>query len=184
MTVDDERTPESDAVRTNIEDHLSVVHRLLYMGVFTAPVLDPFREPVFVSLILKLHDLLQILRLQDHRVAFTDDVPDGLDITDLVSKVRNAIAHPSSPENLLHKDSYLKFVFNVIHGKGSPIALPGAAAFKSDYADDIAFFFGEHRLYLNRHLVRVFNEALAAYKAMYPSDADRFLMRLQFASGV
>lgn len=129
-----------DAARTiqrNIELHLATVYGLLNMGVFTAPVLRPFTEPVFVSLILKLHDLLQILSLRGHRIAFTDDVSGVGDITDLVSKVRNAIAHPSSPENLLDKGSHLKFVFNVIYGKGNPISFPGADAFKSDYDDDM-----------------------------------------------
>jgi hypothetical protein len=96
--------------------------------------------------------------------------------------VRNAIAHPSSPQNLLDRKSQLKFVFNAIYGKGHPITLPGGDKFVSDYDDDVAFYFGEHRLYLNRHLNRLVNEAFAAYKAMYPNDADRFLMRLRMAS--
>src|SRR5205085_1874649 len=133
----------------------------------------------FIALILSLHDLLQILRLREHRIVFTDDVPDGQDITDLVSKVRNAIAHPSSPENLLDKDSHLKFLFNAIYGQGSPIVLPGAEAFKSDYSDDVAFFFGEHRLYLQRHLWRLLNEAINEYRSMYPDDAKRFLRTLE-----
>lgn len=171
----------NDDHRVSVEGHVAAVHRLLFMGVFTAPVLQPFMEPVFVSLILKLNDLLQTLSTLGHRITFADDVPSGMDITDLVNKVRNAIAHPSSPENLLDKESHFKFVFNVIHGKGTLIALPSATA---DHADDLAFFFGEHRLYLNRHLFRLFNEALAAYRLMYPDHADRFVMRLRFASGV
>jgi hypothetical protein len=170
----------SELVQMTIEEHVSEVHRLLFMGALTAPVLQPFREPVFVSLILKLHDLLQILSLQGHRIAFTDDVPSGLDITDLVSKVRNAIAHPSSPENLLGKDSRVKFVFNVINGKGSPLSMPGTAAFSSDYSDDVAYFYGEHRLYLKRHLCRLFKETHAMYQAIYPKDADRLTLRLRF----
>lgn len=170
--------PVAYAAKQNLESNLSRVHYLLNLGVFTAPVLRPFHEPVFVSVILKLHDLLQLLRMQNRRVDFTDDVPGGGDITDLVSKVRNAIAHTSSPENLLDKDSHLLFVFNMIAGKGQPISLPGAQVFVSDYDDDIAFFYGSHRLYLKRHLFRSVMEAFARYQAMYPGDADPFLLAL------
>lgn len=66
-------------------------------GVFNTPVLKVFQEPVFISIILKLDDLLQKYRIIGKRIAFSEDIETG-DITDLVNKIRNAICHKESDE--------------------------------------------------------------------------------------
>jgi len=160
-------------IKQQIESNVSSIRNLLNTGVFSAPVLHPFCEPVFVSVILKLHDLLQKFSQLSSRIAFTDDVADG-DITDLVSKIRNAICHLDSPENLLDKQSQLKFVFNMIAGKGTAIDLGGKPLAASQYEDDIAFYYGEHRLYFKRHLIRVISESMGVFRKLYPNERALF----------
>jgi len=46
-------------VKTDISSNIRYSENLLKTGVFSAGVLRPFQEPVFVSVILKLDDILQ-----------------------------------------------------------------------------------------------------------------------------
>lgn len=156
-------------VKSQIQSNIEDIKTLLYTGVFNAPVLRPFQEPVFVSIILKLDDLLQKFNGLNQRINFKDDISKG-DITDLVNKIRNAICHLSSGENLLDKESQLKFVFNMIIGKVNVVQLGDNIVAKSDYDDDITFFYGENRIYLKRHIVRVINESIETAHKLYPDD--------------
>lgn len=153
-------------IKSQIQSNIWDVKNLLNTGVFNAPVLRPFQEPAFISIILKLNDLLQKFRILHQRINFKDDISKG-DITDLVSKIRNAICHLDSPENLLDKETYLKFVFNMVIGKGNAVQIGNNVVAKSDYDDDIAFFYGEHRIYLKRHLIRVLNEVIEVERKLY-----------------
>ena len=157
-------------IKSQIFSNIDGVARLLSTGVFATEVLRPFQEPVFISVILKLDDLLQKFRILNQRISFTDDIGSG-DITDLVNKIRNAICHLNSDENMLDGESKIKFVFNMIIGKSSNVIQIGQmATAASDYEDDIAFFYGEHRIYLRRHLVRLINESRSAYQNLYPNE--------------
>lgn len=108
-------------VKSQLSSNLQDVTALVNTGVFGAQVLRPFQEPAFVSLMFKLNDLLQKLDRLTHRVNFKEDIPDG-DITDLVNKIRNAICHLDSGENILDKESQLKFVFGMVIGKVTAVA--------------------------------------------------------------
>jgi len=154
-------------IKSQISSNIDSIARLLNTGVFGAEVLRPFQEPVFVSIILKLDDLLQKFRILGKRISFKDDIRDG-DITDLVNKIRNAICHLNSDENMLNDKSQIKFVFNVVIGKGTAVQIDEKAAAVSDYEDDIAFFYGEHRIYLKRHLVRLIHASKNIYRELYP----------------
>lgn len=156
-------------IKSQIQSNIDDIKRLLDTGVFNASVLRPFQEPVFVSVILKLNDLLQKYDQLGKRINFTDDISSG-DITDLVNKIRNAICHLDSGENLLDSEAQIKFVFNIIIGEGEAIKIGDKTVVKSDYNDDIAFFYGEHRLYFKRHLLRVLNEAIVIARKLYPND--------------
>lgn len=151
-------------IKSNIED----VKTLLETGVFNSTVLRIFQEPVFVSIILKMDDLLQKYRIINKRIVFSDDIDTG-DITDLVSKIRNAICHKESDENFLNSESNIKFVFNIMAGEGTFFDIAGEKI-KSDYKDEIAFFYGGHRLYYRRHLVRALLETIKVAKELYPDD--------------
>jgi len=160
-------------IKSQIQTSIREVRDLLNTGVYSAPVLRPFHEPVFVSIMLKLNDLLQKYDQLGERISFSEDIPTG-DITDLVSKIRNAICHLDSGENILDKEMQIKFVFNVIFGKGKALAIEEKTAAQSDYEDDIAFFYGEHRIYLKRHIIRALNEAIEVAKKLYPDDRMLF----------
>lgn len=153
-------------IKTQIESNINDVENLLSTGVFSAEILRSFQEPVFVSIILKLDDLLQKLRILDERISFTDDIDSG-DITDLVNNIRNAICHLNSPENMLDKEKQIKFVFNISVGRANIMQI-GKTVVKSDYDDDIAFFFGENRVYLKRHIARILKETRIIYQKLYP----------------
>ena len=45
--------------RSDIASSISSIERFLNTGVFTAEVLRDFREPAFISIIVKANDLLQ-----------------------------------------------------------------------------------------------------------------------------
>lgn len=153
-------------VKQQIFSNLQDVTALINTGVFDAQVLRPFQEPVFVSLIIKLNDLLQKLCKLSHRVNFTEDISHG-DVTDLVNKIRNAICHIDSDENILDKGSQLKFVFNMVIGKLNVIAIGDDVKASSDYDDDVAFFYGTHRIYLKRHIIRTLQEVQKKINELY-----------------
>lgn len=124
-------------------------------------------EPAVITLLINLNDLLQKAKDDDARVSFSDDVTvaDKLsDVTDLVSKCRNAACHIGSP---LHFIETNKFTFNVIGGKSPNAMRIGDVYYGCDYEDDIAIYYGAFRLYLRRHALRAFNEI----RAIYPDRA-------------
>jgi len=140
---------------------------LINTGVFNAYVLQPFQESVFVLLTITLNDLLQKLDKLGHRVDFTEDVPQN-DITDLVNKIRNAICHLDSGENIVDKERQTKFVFNVLVGRVAAVAIGNNTTVGSDYDDDIAFCYGPYKIYLNRHIIRAIDESQKKINLLYP----------------
>ncbi|MBI2050488.1 MAG: hypothetical protein HYT31_01640 [Parcubacteria group bacterium] len=156
-------------VKSQILSNISSVRKLLETDIFSDQSLRLFREPVFVSIVLKLNDLLQKYNQLDQRITFTNDVSSG-DVTDLINKIRNAICHLDSPENLLDKKSRVKFVFCMVTGKGSLGTINDNVVANSDYEDDIAFFYGEYRIYLRRHLYKVLTEAIKIAHELYPRE--------------
>jgi len=163
-------------VKTDISSNIRYSENLLKTGVFSAGVLRPFQEPVFVSVILKLDDILQKFNILNKRINFDDDINvTKLDITDLVNKIRNAICHINSSENLLDKETRTKFVFGVVIGKGTAISFDGKPLVASEYEDDTAFYYGEYRIYLKRHIVRLIKESKKVYTELYPDDRSVFI---------
>ena len=80
-------------------------------------------ESAFIELCILLNDLLAKTAKYSNRVVFTDDVtiiPKQVeDVTDLVSKVRNAVCHISSPLHLVVAPNMLGASFNILYGKVS-----------------------------------------------------------------
>ena len=153
-------------IKSQIETNIRDVINFINSGVFNASVLKIFQEPVFISIIIKLDDLLQKFRILEHRINFNDDIISG-DVTDLVNKIRNAICHLNSPENILDRETQTKFVFNILIGKVNALQIDENIVAKSDYEDDIAFYYGSSRIYLKRHVIRVLNEAEKVYYELY-----------------
>ena len=105
-------------IKSQIESNIRGIVQLINTGVFGADVLRVFREPVFVSIALKLNDLLQKFDRLGHRIVFNEDISvSDVDITELTRRVRNAICHLDSHENILDEESQIKFVFNIMVGK-------------------------------------------------------------------
>jgi hypothetical protein len=94
------------------------------------------------------------------RVSFQDDVnitQNVKDVTDLITHVRDALCHADSYKNFIEPGKN-RFSFNVVYGKSKGININGVD-FSSDYDDDVCFFFGEQKIYLRRHIIRVLKEA-------------------------
>ena len=79
----------------------------------------------------------------------------------LIRYSRDALCHVESSNHMLDKGSY--FSFNVSRGQSDFIKIEESAVEipPSEYADDIAFFFGAQRVYYRRHLLRAFRESAA-----------------------
>lgn len=112
-------------------------------------------EAAFALLMIHLKDALQLLKLSGQRVDFTDDVTAG-DVTDLISNMRNAICHIGSPLRRIGNQGTLSFC--TAFGKGVLLSTP-TLTLENPYEDDVAFFYGEHRVFLRRHIHRSYAEA-------------------------
>lgn len=116
-------------------------------------------ESVFKDILIRLDDVLQELAKKAKRITWTDDLPPGRkdvsDITDLISKLRNAGCHIGSDDRRI-PNTGIRFVFNRAFGKGN-LLKAGAIIIGSDYEDDAAFFYGDLRIYLQRHIVKLLN---------------------------
>ncbi len=86
------------------------------------------------------------------------------DITDAVTAVRDACCHIDSYKRLFEVGGG-RGAYNVIYGKAT-LAKLGNLELRSDYVDDIAYFYGKNRLYINRHIVRAFKEAREILRPM------------------
>jgi hypothetical protein len=95
------------------------------------------------------------------RIAWADDLQKNKgvkDITDLLNTIRNAACHLDSPKNYL-EDTKTKFVFNTFFGKKHNALEIGQNVFLGcDFEDDVGFYYGENRIYLRRHIVRLLQE--------------------------
>jgi len=135
-------------------------------------------ESAFIEVMIRLSDLLQRADSLGKRIRFKDDVklfpPNAKgrhgvrDITDAIRECRDAVCHPQAnghyitPEGYpkpprAPKDNCAQMTFGMTRGKTKWIKTP-QYTIESDYEDDVCFFFGAHRIYLNRHIKRAFKE--------------------------
>ncbi|PIZ01691.1 hypothetical protein COY60_02245 [Candidatus Gracilibacteria bacterium CG_4_10_14_0_8_um_filter_38_28] len=122
---------------------------------------SPLSECALIEFLIRLNDLLQKCKLLCITVDFCDDIPNGLNITDLVSKLRNSACHIPSNSRLLNNE--IPFCFSIIG--------PGATAkygsgIVNRYLDDIVFCYGNDIVYLKRHLIRAYLESMKKLKAL------------------
>ena len=119
-----------------------------------------FTQSAFIEILIRLNDVLQKLNTNNSRITWNDDVKtdEGInDITDLVNKLRNAACHIDSGENYTGNGT-IKFVFNRISGKIPNAVQLGNIILGNEYRDDIAFYYGDKRIYLRRHVERLLKE--------------------------
>lgn len=115
-------------------------------------------EAFFTFLMINLSDLAQRASTMNRRVTFSEDVfqvQEVKDVTDLITKLRNAVCHIRSP---IRKIGDGIFTFNRFQGFLPNAMLMNDVRYGCDYADDVALYYGSHRIYLRRHCQRAINE--------------------------
>ena len=121
-----------------------------------------FTQSAFIEILIRLNYVLQELYKNNNRLIWNDDIKNDQnikDITDLVCKLRNAACHSDSGENYINNDTTgTKFVFNTIKGKCPAAFQIGQIFLGNDYENDIAFYYGDKRIYLVRHIKRLLEE--------------------------
>jgi hypothetical protein len=151
-------------IRTSIQK----CEKLFNSGIFSYDGTEsPLFEPAVVTLLINLNDLLGKSRKDGMPITFTDHVQITekiKDVSDLVRECRNAACHIGSGEHLY--EGLGKFTFNVISGLMPSAFDLNGVKLGSDFADDIAVYYGEKRVYLRRHLLA----ALEAVVRNYPKD--------------
>lgn len=121
----------------------------------------------FTELVICLRDLLHKTEKYVERVAFTDEVLINAyvkDITDCVTAVRDAACHINSFKQRFD-DHGNRGSFNVAIGKCNFMRI-GDLELKSEYEDDVAYFYGANRLYLRRGIIRAYEEACVALRPL------------------
>ncbi|WP_241300562.1 hypothetical protein [Burkholderia stabilis] len=120
----------------------------------------PLFQAAVVQMLICLNDLLQKASKDKVRVNFVDQVQEGVgDVTDLVSKCRNAACHIDSS---LCDVEFGRYRFGVLIGRGDGVIVGDRPVIESEFDDDVAIFFGTTRLYLRRHAFRALREVGAA----------------------
>lgn len=123
----------------------------------------PLVKSAFTELMICANDLTHKAIKYGSRVSFTDDVvvtPNIPDVTALIKFIRDAMCHIHIYNHFVVPD-LIKASFFVMYGKGThvPFVPDHGIVLVSDYEDDICFFFGLHKIYLRRHIVRATDEA-------------------------
>lgn len=121
-----------------------------------------FTQSAFIEILIRLNYILQELSKKNNRIIWAYDVQTDRnirDITDLVNNLRNAACHSDSPRNYISNSS-IKFVFNAFIGKCPNVVQTGQnISLGNEYQDDIAFYYGDKRIYLVRHIKELLEEA-------------------------
>lgn len=153
-------------IKSEIMTDISKINTIINTGIFDRENIGhPLMESAFIDLIIKLRDLLYKSEKLGKRIDFKEDVvilkdDSGKevvkDITDAIKYVRDAACHIDSPNHILNKN--IVFTFNIAYGKVNLLSMPGMTL-TADYGDDICFFYGEQKLYLNRHIIKAYEEA-------------------------
>jgi hypothetical protein len=141
-----------DAIETLITNCRKVISGDFWKG-------DSYRPTAAVTyLLINLSDLLQRLDKLGYRVAFSDETNPCKDVTELVLKMRNAACH-AGPERAL--DPRTSISLGIMWPRTHQ-TFGGGGVLENPHDDDIAFWIGRYRLYLNRHMKRALNDAIEA----------------------
>jgi len=123
-----------------------------------------FTQSAFIEILVRLNYILQELSKKNNRIIWADDVQtdqninDIKDITDLINNLRNVACHSDSPRNYI-SSSGIKFVFNTFAGKcPNAVKIGDDISLGNEYQDDVAFYYGDKRIYLVRHIKKLLEE--------------------------
>ena len=147
--------------KSDIQISIRRVDELLSCGIFDQEnAQNPLVQSALTELLILVRDLMAKSRIYAKPVEFTDDVnvtETVKNVSDAIKFVRDAICHVDS-DNRNHDECNARLSYNIAYGQCN-LATIGDVEIKSDYPDDICFFFGNQKLYLNRHIARAFKEA-------------------------
>jgi len=120
-----------------------------------------FTQSAFIEILVRLDYILQELSKKNKRIIWGNDVQidqNIKDITDLVNNLRNAACHNNSSRNYISNSS-IKFVFNTFAGKcPNAVQIGQNISLGNEYQDDVAFYYGDKRIYLVRHIKKLLEE--------------------------
>ena len=147
--------------KSDIKRSFRRIDELLACGIFE-PLNSggPLVRSALTELLILVRDLMQKAKIFSEPIEFMDDVniTDKVKtVSDAIKFVRDAICHVDS-ENHNHEECNARLSYNIAYGKCN-LANLGDVEIKSDYEDDICFFFGSQKLYLRRHIIRAYKEA-------------------------
>lgn len=147
--------------KSDIDSSFHRIDELLGCGIFDPNRNDdPLVRSALTELLILVRDLMAKAEIYAEPINFTDDIniKDNVqDVSGAIKFVRDAVCHVDS-EKHNHDMCNARLKFNIAWGKG-PFMKFGEVEIKSDYEDDVCFFFGHQKLYLNRHLKRAYLEA-------------------------
>lgn len=147
--------------KSDIEDSIRRVEELFGCGIFDQKNAgNPLVRSALTELLILVRDLMAKSKIYAEPVEFTDDVNVNEKVKNVsyaIKFVRDAICHVDS-ENRNHDECNARLSYNIAYGQCN-LAKIGDVEIKSDYADDVCFFFGNQKLYLHRHIARAFAEA-------------------------
>ena len=171
--------PTYDRTTIEIVWNVRLIKQMVDCGVFSEDRDDdPLRRAAFTQVLIALRDLLAKCHNFGTRVDFTDDViqTDAVrDVTDVVTHVRNALCHVDSDNNTLPLGDEDEVFFNYrLYRHWAAELRATGLRLGSDYDDDIAYCFGEQRIYWERHVMRAFNDAKSRLNQVMERDPARF----------
>ena len=147
--------------KSEIENNFNRIHAILGTEIFEIEnKMSPLLKSAFIELLICLHDLMYKMENYSSRISLDEDIvkTDEInDITDVIKYMRDALCHVDSDNHYLEKGDK-KAIFNVLYGEGSIFTVYDYVQ-ESYYPDDICFFYGSQKVYLNRHILPAVEEA-------------------------
>lgn len=145
----------------DIENDIRRIQELLQTEIFLpSNIKHPLCKSAFIELLICLRDLMYKSERYSTRINFEDAVTKTekvSDVTDLIKFVRDALCHPDIPHHYIEKGN-IKSTYNIAFGKCTLMQI-NDIEIKSEFDDDICFFFGTQKIYFKRHILRAFEEA-------------------------
>lgn len=148
------------STKSDIATSFHRIEELLECGIFERQnSRNPLVRSALTELLILVRDLMAKAKVFAEPIEFSDDVnvtERVKTVSDAIKFVRDAICHVNS-ENRTHEELSARLSYNIAYGKTNLVKTSGVEI-KSDYADDVCFFFGNQKLYLRRHIMRAYEE--------------------------
>jgi len=147
--------------KSDVDISFGRIKILLESGIFEPKnSQNPLVCSALTELLILVRDLMAKAKIFANPIEFVDDVNvtnEVKHVSGAIKFVRDAICHVDS-EKRNHEECRARLSYNIAYGKCNLMKI-GDVEIKSDYADDICFFFGSQKLYLRRHIIRAYEEA-------------------------